>query len=296
VRIGALAPLSPPGWADAGRQLLAGMELAARERDIELIVRDTAADPARAVAAIDELAGLGVPAVAGEFHSVVARAAAMRAHEIGLPFLCSSAVMDALTDGPTDVVARLSPPQSRGWSAYAEHLLAAGHQRVAVAAQESAYWAAGTQILAARFDVRRIDPDAVSDELAASGATAVVVLAGYPEPTTSIVASVRSDPRHAGVLVGTPAGQADLAGWPGIPSLRYLPERLTPLGERVAEALGPAGSFVALEGYDAIAILAEGTAWRDVAVVGTRGEIRFSRVPGIGVWQWADAPIEVATG
>ncbi|MGW7334171.1 ABC transporter substrate-binding protein, partial [Streptomyces sp. NPDC054840] len=33
--------------------------------------------------------------------------------------------------------------------------------------------------------------------------------------------------------------------------------------------------------------------WPRVAVEGTRGRIRFSRAPGIGVWQWAWAPTQV---
>src|SRR5262245_32889808 len=65
VRIGALVPLTRPGWVEAGRHLLAGLELAVREvnvaggivgRPLELVVRDTAADPRRAVAAVDEFA------------------------------------------------------------------------------------------------------------------------------------------------------------------------------------------------------------------------------------------------
>src|SRR5947208_9472849 len=87
VRIGALVPLTPPGWVEAGHHLLAGLELGVRDvndaggiggRPLELVVRDTAADPERAAAAVDELAGLGVAALAGEYHSVVARAAAAR--------------------------------------------------------------------------------------------------------------------------------------------------------------------------------------------------------------------------
>ncbi|MFC7641131.1 ABC transporter substrate-binding protein [Streptosporangium lutulentum] len=74
VQIGALVPLTRPGWVDAGRHLLAGLELAVRDvndaggiagRPLELVVRDTAADPQRAAAAVDELARLGVAAVAG---------------------------------------------------------------------------------------------------------------------------------------------------------------------------------------------------------------------------------------
>jgi ABC-type branched-subunit amino acid transport system substrate-binding protein len=73
VQIGALVPLTRPGWVEAGQHLLAGLELAVREvndaggiggRPLELVVRDTAADAQRAAAAVDELARLGVVAVA----------------------------------------------------------------------------------------------------------------------------------------------------------------------------------------------------------------------------------------
>src|SRR5688572_32064787 len=106
IQIGALVPLTPPGWVEAGRHLLAGLELAVREvndaggiagRPLELVVRDTAADPQKAAAAVDELDRLGVAALAGEYHSVVARAAAARADALGLPGLGASAVLDART-------------------------------------------------------------------------------------------------------------------------------------------------------------------------------------------------------
>jgi len=54
VRIGALVPLTRPGWVGAGQHLLAGLELAVRDvnaaggiagKAIRLVVRDTAADP-----------------------------------------------------------------------------------------------------------------------------------------------------------------------------------------------------------------------------------------------------------
>ncbi|MET9388911.1 ABC transporter substrate-binding protein [Streptomyces sp. NPDC006624] len=336
VRLGALAPLTRPGWAEAGRHLLAGLELAAADvndsggiggRPLDLVVRDTAADPQRAVAAVDELADLGVAALAGEYHSVVARAAAARADARGVPFLCSSAVLDALTEEPTDWVARLSPPQSRGWRAYADFLLDAGHRRIAVAAEPSVYWASGTRILRDRLasrgggvtelDARALAPEAVCDALAGHRATALLLLTGFPEPAVPIVASVRRDARLTDVLIGAPAGQPEFAAWAeplgeagaAVPFLRYLPGRLGPLGERVGTALrtrlGAAPSFVAYEGYDAVTVLAgmlraHGTdrarlaaAWAGVAVEGTRGEIRFSRPPGGRVWQWAGAPVQV---
>src|SRR5215218_2284722 len=190
VRIGALVPLTRPGWVEAGRHLLAGLELAVGEvneaggiagRPLELVVRDTAADPQRAAAAVDELARLGVAALAGEYHSVVARAAAARAEALGLPFLCSSAVLDALTDRPTEWVARLAPAQSRGWQIYADFLLGAGHSRIAVAIEPSVYWASGARILrdhlaprdgaVLELDMRVLAPTAARDELVDTRAT-----------------------------------------------------------------------------------------------------------------------------
>jgi hypothetical protein len=299
-RIGALVPLSRPGWVEAGRHLLAGLELAVSELPFELVVRDTAADPARAVAAVDELADLGVSALVGEYHSVVARSVAARADALGLPFLCSSAVLDDLTDAPSDQVARIAPAQSHGWRIYADFLLGAGHRRVAVVAQPSAYWAAGTRILRDQLDVVEV----ALEDLVASRATALLLLVGTPEPALGIVQAVRSDPRLADILIGAPAGQPEFASWAavgGIPFLRYLPSRLGPLGSRVEaalrERLGEPPSFVAFEGYDTVlaldAMLRGGT-WADVDVEGTRGRITFTCQPGIPVWQWAWAPVQVA--
>ncbi|MFF5158290.1 ABC transporter substrate-binding protein [Streptomyces sp. NPDC000348] len=336
VRIGALVPLTRPGWVEAGRHLLAGLELAVREvndaggivgRPLELVVRDTAADPRRAVAAVDELARLGVAALAGEYHSVVARAAAARADALGLPFLCSSAVLDALTEQPTEWVARLAPAQSHGWRIYADFLLDAGHSRIAVVTEPSVYWAFGVRVLRdhlaprggtlVELDTRALTPAAVCDELVGDRATALLLLVGFPEPAVSIVRSVRRDQRLAGILTGAPAGQPEFAPWAtllgddgaAIPFLRYLPERLGPLGARVgaalAERLAEAPSFVAFEGYDTVTVLAgllraHGTdragiaaSWPRVAAEGTRGPIRFSRVPGSGVRQWAWPPVQV---
>ncbi|WP_435188977.1 ABC transporter substrate-binding protein [Streptomyces sp. bgisy126] len=335
--MGALVPLTPPGWVEAGRHLLAGLDLAVREvndtggidgRPLELLVRDTAADPERAAAAVDELAGLGVAAVAGEYHSVVARSAAARADALGVPFLCSSAVLDTLTEEPTEWVARLAPAQSHGWRLYADFLLAEGRHRIAVATQPSVYWASGTRVLRERlaprggtvveFDANALTPGALCDALVEHGATALLLLVGQPEPAVPIVRAVRGDRRLAELLIGAPAGQPEFAGWAaalgedgaGIPFLRYLPESPGPLGERVGRELrarlGEEPSFVAFEGWDTVTFLAaalrsHGTDWASVAASwphveaeGTRGPIRFSRTPDIGVLQWAWAPVQVA--
>ncbi|GLQ94348.1 amino acid ABC transporter substrate-binding protein [Dyella acidisoli] len=316
--------------------MLAGLDLAVREvndtggilgRPLELMVRDTAADPQKAIAAVDELAGLGVVALVGEYHSVVARAAAARADALGLPFLCSSAVLDTLTEQPTDWVARLAPAQSHGWQIYADFLLGAGHRRIAVATQPSVYWASGTRILRdyltprggtiLELDMRALAPTAVCDEVVKHRATALLLLVGHPEPAVSIVKSVRRDPRLAEILIGAPAGQPEFAEWAtllgddgiSIPFLRYMPEQLNSLGVRVEaslrERLAEAPSFVAFEGYDTLTVLADvlrsngvdrtrsAESWSRVAVEGTRGKIQFTRTPGINVWQWAWPPVQV---
>jgi ABC-type branched-subunit amino acid transport system substrate-binding protein len=165
--------------------------------------------------------------------------------------------------------------------------------------------------------MRSLAPEAVCDELIDNRATALLLLVGYPEPAVSIVTSVRQDQRLAGIMIGAPAGQPEFAEWEmllgydgaAIPFLRYLPERFSPLGARVEallrERLAEAPSFVAFEGYDTVTVLADvlrscgadraniADSWPRVAVEGTRGKIRFSRTPGINVWQWAWAPIQI---
>jgi hypothetical protein len=167
------------------------------------------------------------------------------------------------------------------------------------------------------LDARALTPAAVCGELASNRATALLLLVGFPEPAVSIVQAVRRDRRLAGVLMGAPAGQPEFAEWlallggggAAIPFLRYLPERLSPLGARVGaalrERLAEAPSFVAFEGYDTVTVLAGllrsggpdrariAGSWPCIAVEGTRGQIQFSRVPGISVWQWAWPPAQV---
>jgi hypothetical protein len=189
------------------------------------------------------------------------------------------------------------------------------------------YWASGTRILrnclaprggsVVEFDMRALSPEAVCEELVERRATALLLLVGYPEPAVSLVRCVRRDRRLGEVLVGAPAGQPEFAEWDAllgddgasVPFLRYLPAELGVLGLRVEavlrERLGCAPSFVAFEGYDAVVVLADvlrshgvdrgriAASWPRVAVEGTRGAISFSRVPGIGVWQWAWAPVQV---
>lgn len=153
-------------------------------------------------------------ALAGEYHSVVARAAAARADALGLPFLCSSAFLDALTEEPTEWVARLAPAQSHGWRIYADFLLGAGHRRIAVATEPIVYWASGARILrdylsprggtVIEVDVRALAPAAVCDELVSNRAAALLLLVGFPEPAGCDCL----DPQGFDVVPNSPSGRA----------------------------------------------------------------------------------------
>ncbi|CAM5565435.1 hypothetical protein STANM309S_02687 [Streptomyces tanashiensis] len=157
------------------------------------------------------------------------------------------------------------------------------------------------------LDANALTPEALCDALVAHDASALLLLVGSPEPAVPFVRAVRDDRRLAELLIGAPAGQPEFAGWAaslgedcaGIPFLRYLPERLGPLGDRVAkelrERLGEAPSFVAFEGWDTVTVLAaavrsHGTdraavaeSWSRIAVEGTRGQFQFPRRPGVAV-------------
>lgn len=334
--VGALVPLSRPGWVEAGRHLLAGMECAANRinssggilgRPLKLVIRDTAANPDMAIAAVNELAQLGVSAIVGEYHSVVARAVATRADTIGLPFLCCSAVLDSLADKPTKWVARIAPPQSVGWKIYADFLLREGHTTIAVASIPSIYWTSGISILrdyydsrggsVIEFNVPTIEFANMCNDLVNSGATALLLLVGMPEPAYSIIKTIRQDKRLDGLMFGAPAGQPEFSEWmkllgndgAKIPFLRYLPEAFTPLGIEVQstlnETLDQMPSFVAFEGFDAVTFLAEvisaygadraaiADSWSRIEISGTRGQMKFSRLPNTNIWQWNEAPIQV---
>lgn len=337
IRVGVLAPLSRPGWIEAGEHLRAGIELGARDinsaggilgRPIELLTRDTAADPQKAKAAVEDLAREGVVALVGEFHSVVARAVAAAAVGLRLPFICSSAVIDTLIDEPSDLIARISPPQSKGWRIFAEYLASAGRERIAVVTQRSAYWESGEAILrrslesrggsVVAIDAATLETGAFCSQLASARASALLLLVGTPDPAVAIVRLVRGHRRFDQLLLAAPAGQPELSEWRavlgsdggGTPFLRYLPTELSAVGKYVQTALleylGKPPFFVGFEGYDAISILADaiGSAdqdavpaagfWPGVRIDGTRGSIRLRRSEGSNVWQWEDAPVQIA--
>lgn len=346
IRLGGVGPLTPPGVASAGRELLAGMEIAVEQtnadggiagRPLELLFEDTRGLPAAAAKALEGLRSAGACALVGEFHSAVTETLAEEADRTGIPFLASSATLDAITARRSPFVFRLAPPQSYGWTVYADFLLARGFRHIIEIIREDVYWNGGAAVLRKRLEpagvrVSRVaiaadePPPEIAERIEAltfsPQPTIALLLVGYPEPLGEIVHELaRRDLIDGGLKLGDPAGRAIFPEWwdtvgshgAGVPYLSYeLPSRLTPMGRHVARAFrerhGREPSFVALEGYDAIAVLARAieraphldaesicAALRTIETPATRGIVRFAVEPdGVVHQQWAWPPVCVA--
>ncbi|MGH7362381.1 MAG: ABC transporter substrate-binding protein [Candidatus Methylomirabilales bacterium] len=294
--IGGLGPLSPPGIARAGRDLRDGMELAAQRineagdvpgRPLQLLFEDTMGTPAAGLAAVNKLVCEGVHALAGEFHSVVADTIVGPVQRAGLPFICASATLDAITTRRLPCVFRVAPPQSYGWRVYADLLAGDGFRHVVALQEENVYWNAGAEVIEARLrdsgirftrvpapSTTRSAPVLVQQlERMMSRAPApdvVLLLIGYPEPLRSVVAELRIRGLvPPAVFLGEPAGRTVFSDWwdvagrdvTNVPFLAYArPQELAPEGHRVSERFeweyGREPTFVAFEGYDSVLALA----------------------------------------
>ncbi|MGH7408283.1 MAG: ABC transporter substrate-binding protein [Candidatus Methylomirabilales bacterium] len=296
IRIGGLGPLSPPGIVQAGRELRDGMELAAQRineaggvlgRPLQLLFEDTMGTPAAGVAAVNTLLREGVHALAGEFHSVVADAIVELVQRAGLPFVCASATLDAITTRRLRCVFRVAPPQSYGWRVYADFLAAEGFRHVVALQEENVYWNAGAGVIEARLrdsgvrfarvPVRSATPSAPALVQQLEGMMSrapapdiVLLLIGYPEPLRSVVTELLSRGLVPPALfLGEPAGRTVFSDWwdvagrdvTNVPFLAYArPQELSPEGKRLSERFerehGREPTFVAFEGYDSVLALA----------------------------------------
>lgn len=102
---------------------------------IDLQVRDTGSDPARAAAAVEELARTGVAAIVGSPDRVEAQSAVPRAEQLGVPFL-ELAPDDARRGDSTFKLVRQIDARAR---ALARLVVKRGARSVAVLAPESGY-------------------------------------------------------------------------------------------------------------------------------------------------------------
>jgi hypothetical protein len=232
-------------------------------RPLTLLFEDTQGSPQAGLAAVGKLLRERVHVFAGEFHSVVADAIVEPVERSSLPFLCASATMDSVTARRLSMVFRLAPPQSYGWSVYADCLASHGFQHVVALQEDNLYWNSGSRVMEARLHnlgVRftRLPLTAGSTDVVACirqvqgmrsehpAPDILLMLVAYPEPFVSLASEAS---RHGLVppacFIGDPAGRVacqDRWGVAGtdamrVPFLSYLRlEQLTEEGQRLSRS------------------------------------------------------------
>jgi len=345
IRIGGLGPLSLPGIPWAGRELQDGMALAVKQlndmggvlgKSLTLLFEDTSGHPEAGVTAVERLLGKRVHAFAGEFHSVVADAIIELTQRSGLPFVCASVTLDAITARRLSFVFRLAPPQSYGWGIYADYVASEGFQHVVALQEDNPYWNNGSAAIEARLNEHGVRFTRLLAAVGTASASSwmrqvktlmsrspapdiLLLLMAYPEPLRSVVGEARA---HClgppACFLGDPAGRAVFPDWweiagtdaVQVPFLSYTRlGHLTSQGKQMwaefEKRYRREPTFVALEGYDAIVVLAhafegagttEPTKIRDalnrIEVEGARGTIGFSTEPtGVVHQQWRWPPV-----
>jgi len=251
-------------------------------RNAELVFEDTKGTPAAGVAAVSSLVRRGVHACVGEYHSTVANAVLGVISRSGLPYVCASATLDAITSTRVSNVFRMSSPQSYGWRAYASYIAHAGISHVFAVMESSLYWKSGADVVESRLSefripLTRIEIDVDNGFLRSFGELKTLVsetapphmlllLVAYPETLGTVMEQIRThDLVSPSLRLGDPAGRTIFRDWwavagedaVGIPFLAYEhPRQLTACGVSAARDFegeyGREPTFVALEGYDAL--------------------------------------------
>jgi len=147
IKIGGIAPLSPPGGVQTGESLRDGMKVAAAElnasggllgRKVELIVEDTSGVPEKGVAVFERLAAKeGVVAVTGSAHSAVCAAVGPVAHKYGIAFVAGECWSDNVTGAQIPEVFRITVANSLVYSVAADWVKAVGFKHVAIIGENS---------------------------------------------------------------------------------------------------------------------------------------------------------------
>ena len=146
IKIGGLAPLSPPGGVQTGESLRDGMTIAANElnakggvlgRQIDLVVEDTSGLPEKGVAAFERLASEGAVAVTGSAHSAVCSAVGPVAQKHNIAFIAGECWADDVTAAQIPEVFRITVANSLVYSVAADWVKEAGFEHVAIISENS---------------------------------------------------------------------------------------------------------------------------------------------------------------
>jgi len=147
IRIGGIAPLSPPGGVQTGESLRDGMRVAARElndnggvlgKPVELIVEDTSGVPEKGVAAFERLATKeDVVAVTGSAHSAVCAAVGPVAKKHDTTFVAGECWADNVTAAQIPEVFRITVANSLVYTVASDWVKEVGFEHVAIIAENS---------------------------------------------------------------------------------------------------------------------------------------------------------------
>ena len=151
VKIGLLAPFSPPGDPSGGQRMKWGAELAIKYineemggvlggRPVELVVEDDSGTPAEGVAGYRKLVQKdNVVAVIGQYHSSVMIAVTKLAKDLGVPIFSTGASSPKITESqyPTTFsIMSLTPDRAKFWVDFAKQM---GWNRIALFAEDTDY-------------------------------------------------------------------------------------------------------------------------------------------------------------
>lgn len=147
IKIGGIAPLSPPGGVQNGESLRDGMAIAVDElnakggllgKTVEVVVEDTSGVPEKGVAAFERLVSKeGVVAVTGAAHSAVCTAVGPLAQKHNVAFIADECWSDAVTAAKIPQVFRITVANSLVYSVAADWVKEAGFKNIAIISENS---------------------------------------------------------------------------------------------------------------------------------------------------------------
>ncbi len=147
IKIGGIAPLSPPGGVQTGESLRDGMKVAVDElnasggllgQQVELFIEDTSGVPEKGIAAFERLASKeNVVAVTGSAHSAVCTAVGPVAQKYALAFIAGECWSDNVTAAQIPEVFRITVANSLVYSVAADWVKAVGFKHVAIIGENS---------------------------------------------------------------------------------------------------------------------------------------------------------------
>ncbi len=147
IKIGGIAPLSPPGGVQTGESLRDGMVVAVEElnanggimgKPVELVVEDTSGVPEKGVAAFERLAtSENVVGVTGSAHSAVCSAVGPVAQKTNTVFIAGECWSDSVTAAQIPEVFRITVANSLVYSVAADWVKEAGFKNIAIISENS---------------------------------------------------------------------------------------------------------------------------------------------------------------